>query len=172
MYAIIDDYSRKILGAEELRDCTAKSCKKILKKTIEDFGTPFCVWSDNGSETKAEFHKFLIKHGINHVTTRPHCPQQNGKIERFWTTFEGLYKVNNFERSIEIYNNSPHSSLQKISKQINGKTITRFLTPNEAYKNPETKWNDKIEPLWKVDGVQKKFLPEKWNDEDDEEESE
>ena len=42
MYSIIDDYSRKILGAEILRNCKAKTCRNILHKTIEKYGVPFC----------------------------------------------------------------------------------------------------------------------------------
>ena len=42
----------------------------------------------------------------------------------------------------------------------------------EAYDIEEKKWNDEIEPLWIVNGIQKKFLPEQWNNPNDEEESE
>ena len=129
------------------------------------------MWSDNGSETKAEFHKYLIDNEINHVRTKPHCPQQNGKIERWWRSFENNYKGNNFEECIQIYNETPHSSLQKITVHVRGKILKRFQTPNEAFDDPEKKWNDEIEPLWYVDGIQKKFLPEKWNETSDEEES-
>jgi transposase InsO family protein len=56
------------------------------------------VLTDNGSEFGSgpttldklhhRFERLLIEMGIKHRYTRPYRPQTNGKVERFWRTFE------------------------------------------------------------------------------------
>jgi len=48
------------------------------------------LMSDNGGAmTSAEFTQGLLRLGINHATTLPHSPYQNGKQESFWGQVEG-----------------------------------------------------------------------------------
>ena len=164
-YGIIDDYSRAILGYKTLKNAKAKSVLKILVETINEKGKPYCLWSDNGPETKAEFHDYLIKNDIKHVTTKPHSPQQNGKIEKFWIAFESfLEKKKNIDEIITIYNNSPHESLPIKTVIINGQSYKRHMSPMEIYSDEEHKWFPGKPPIWNVDGKQLEFLPESVND--------
>lgn len=49
------------------------------------------VNTDNGSEYLLEFHKQLESWGIPHYFTNPHCPKQNGRVERLHQTAEYEY---------------------------------------------------------------------------------
>jgi transposase InsO family protein len=47
--------------------------------------------TDNGSEYLLHFHKELEDAGIPHYFSDPHCPKQNGRVERFHQTVEYEY---------------------------------------------------------------------------------
>jgi hypothetical protein len=66
---------------------------------------------------------FCMKHGIQHIVGSTGKPTTQGKIERFWQTFE-LYcpRYNDLDRFREAYNHRPHRSLN-------------FKTPEEIYFN-------------------------------------
>lgn len=49
------------------------------------------VNTDNGSEYLLEFHKEIMLWGIPHFFTDPHCPKQNGRVERLHQTAEYEY---------------------------------------------------------------------------------
>lgn len=52
---------------------------------------PFVIQAintDNGSEYLLNFHKEIESWGIPHYFTDPHCPKQNGRVERFHQTAE------------------------------------------------------------------------------------
>ena len=163
-YALIDDYSRAIIGYKKIKNCRAKTCLKVLIRTIETNGKPFSIWSDNGPETKAEFHQYLENNNIKHIKTKPHAPQQNGKIERFWRTFESLYEKKPIDEIISIYNESPHTSLPIKETEIAGKQYKRNMTPLEMYCCEETRWSPGKQALWKVDDAVKEFTTEMIND--------
>jgi transposase InsO family protein len=97
---IIDDYSRvvwvEIISSLKAIDTTFAMMDAILvlnqrygitfQEALTDNGTEFC-----GTPTTLATHPFerLLNHfGIKHRRTRPYRPQTNGKIERFWRTFE------------------------------------------------------------------------------------
>lgn len=71
---------------------SSASGKDFLKKVREYF--PFkihAVNTDNGSEYLLEFHKEIENWGIPHYFTDPHCPKQNGRVERLHQTAEYEY---------------------------------------------------------------------------------
>lgn len=71
---------------------SSKSAQSFLKRVKEYF--PFeiqAVNTDNGSEYLLNFHKEIEKWGIPHYFTNPHCPKQNGRVERFHQTAEYEY---------------------------------------------------------------------------------
>lgn len=82
---------------------------------FDNYGVPDAIWCDNGGENiSVNMINLLNQYGIRLIRTQPYNPQQNGKIERLWPSFE-LMTNDNIE-SIEIfrynYNNIiPHSSL-------------------------------------------------------------
>ena len=161
-YAIIDDYSRYIVGFGELSDCCAATCLSLVIDAISNHGKPFAIWSDNGSETKEVFHTYLVNNKIIHICTRPRSPQQNGKIERFWQTFESNYPNLDIKDIIELYNSTPHMSLPKKKVSINGIQYSRPASPKELFFDENKKWNPSIEPQWRVDGILHPFYQDEW----------
>jgi transposase InsO family protein len=135
----IDDYSR-ICWVEVTESVKAlDACFAMMDIVMimnQRYGISFEeVMTDNGSEfcggskslQEHPFERMLIHFGIKHRKTQPYRPQTNGKIERFWRTFddeviEGA-EYNNLDElkdSILGYNfyyneNRPHQGL-------NGKT--------------------------------------------------
>jgi transposase InsO family protein len=104
------------------------------------------ILSDNGSEfssrsAKAKdshpFERMLTEVGIKHRYTKPHRPQTNGKIERFWrsmnedllegTCFDSIDHFRDELTKYLFYYNQmrPHQSL-------NGLTPEQFLRKKES----------------------------------------
>ena len=61
IFALIDDYSRKIKSCELIENQKAESVLEVLKFTIANYGKPYAILSDNGSETKGEFKRYLVE---------------------------------------------------------------------------------------------------------------
>lgn len=71
---------------------SSASGKDFIRKVREYFPFPIqAINTDNGSEYLLEFHKEIISWGIPHFFTDPHCPKQNGRVERFHQTAEYEY---------------------------------------------------------------------------------
>lgn len=71
---------------------SSASAKDFIQRVHEYF--PFqiqAINTDNGSEYLLQFHKELEVLGIPHFFTDPHCPKQNGRVERFHQTVEYEY---------------------------------------------------------------------------------
>lgn len=71
---------------------SSASGKDFIKKVREYF--PFeiqAINTDNGSEYLLSFHKEIESWGIPHYFTDPHCPKQNGRVERLHQTAEYEY---------------------------------------------------------------------------------
>ena len=71
---------------------SSASGKDFIRRVREYF--PFriqAINTDNGSEYLLEFHKEIGSWGIPHFFTDPHCPKQNGRVERFHQTAEYEY---------------------------------------------------------------------------------
>lgn len=71
---------------------SSASGKDFIRKVRKYF--PFeiqAINTDNGSEYLLEFHKEIISWGIPHFFTDPHCPKQNGRVERLHQTAEYEY---------------------------------------------------------------------------------
>ncbi|HLD26789.1 MAG TPA: DDE-type integrase/transposase/recombinase [Patescibacteria group bacterium] len=71
---------------------TSTSATDFIRKVRDYF--PFSITAvntDNGSEYLKDFHAELESWDIPHYFTDPHCPQQNGRVERFHQTVEYEY---------------------------------------------------------------------------------
>jgi len=88
VHAAIDDHSR-LAYAEIHPDETGTTCAGFLTRAAEFFAT--CgitcidqVMTDNAFSYRlsADFQAALLRLGARHVLIRPHCPWQNGKVER------------------------------------------------------------------------------------------
>ena len=89
--AFIDEYSRYIVHWELLSNMEGHSVSLGGQKALETLprderGQPLArpeIRSDNGScFISKEFHGVLEHYGLTHVKIRPHCPEENGIMER------------------------------------------------------------------------------------------
>ena len=129
--AFIDEYSRYIVHWELLSNMEGHSVSVGGQKALETLprteqGELLCrpeIRSDNGSGfISKEFHGVLEHYGLTHVKIRPHCPEENGIMERSNRTvreaLEEAEPANRYEaeaalgRIIHWYNHERlHSSL-------------------------------------------------------------
>lgn len=128
---IVDQFNRKCLCIEIQPSLPSRRVINALERTIEKFGKPKGIRTDNGPEfTSHLFQNWMEQQSINWVKIQKGKPQQNAVIERFNRTYRedildaNLFKTLNSVRNItnpwiEDYNNErPHQSLN-------------YKTPNE-----------------------------------------
>ena len=118
LISFLDEYSRMIVHWELLPNMEARSISVAAQAAIEQLPrgsdgrvrlTPE-VRSDNGSGyVSLEFRSVLRENGLGHQRIKPHCPEENGLIERahrtlreeldgeslttYWEAHDGLAKV-------------------------------------------------------------------------------
>jgi transposase InsO family protein len=128
VHAVVDDHSR-LAYAEVLADAKAATVTGFIERALAVFAQqgirPRRLMSDNAwSYTlNRSLHELLAARGIRHLTTKPHRPRTNGKVERFIQTLErewayGLVYASSEHRKralpywLNHYNKRrPHSSL-------------------------------------------------------------
>ena len=130
--ALIDVYSRLVVGWDLSNNLSVDSCKNSLLAAIAEHGTPGIVNSDQGSQfTSNEWINLLQAKEITiSMTGKGRC-NDNAYIERLWRTlkYEGIYLhqwktvrelKQELPKLIYWYNNDrPHQSL-------------RYRTPSET----------------------------------------
>ena len=139
--AIIDDNSRLLCHVQWYLTESAEDLIHGFSQALQKRGIPRELLSDNGAAmTSAEFTEGLIRLGIEHSTTLPYSPHQNGKQEVLWGQLEGrlmamlekvdmitLRELNNITIAwAEIeYNKSEHS-------ELNCSPLNRFLNHSDV----------------------------------------
>jgi hypothetical protein len=152
--AFLDDASRKVLYAEFIEHKTALATSAaFVGATCRAMALPYALWSDNGTEFKAEFDQTLLACGADHVLTEPYNPQQNGKMERFWQTLENRAPGRPLLDYIEAYNNAPHTGLPPNPLITDVKAC---MSPSEAYELIPH-WSRGWTGYWRVNGRYKAF---------------
>ena len=93
VHAAVDDYTR-LAYAEVLPDEKGTTCAGFLRRAAAWFAahgiTVREVMSDNAKNyvVSTDFADAIADLGATHLTIRPHCPWQNGKVERFNRTLQ------------------------------------------------------------------------------------
>jgi transposase InsO family protein len=93
VHSVVDDHSRYAYS-EILGDEKADTCAAFFERALAHFATVGVtverVMTDNHwSYTKStKLAELLERHRIAHKTIKPHCPWQNGKVERFNRTLQ------------------------------------------------------------------------------------
>ena len=145
---ILDDCSRLCCHIQWYLDETADSLIHALSQAIGKRGLPRSLMTDNGSAMIAgETRNGLGLLGIEHETTLPYSPYQNGKQESFWGQLEGrmiamlsgvepltLEFLNRVTQAwVEMeYNRSRHD-------ELNCPPLDRFLKgPDVSRPSPDT----------------------------------
>ena len=90
-YAVvfIDEYSRYVVHGELMSHLDGDTLSLEAQRAIEKLppGAKPIIQSDNGSGyISQEFQKVLSENGLGHVRIRPHCPEENGLVERVHRT--------------------------------------------------------------------------------------
>jgi len=85
-----DDASRMVLAMDEYDNANAENSVKTLQKAVQ-FAKPYGgmeqVLTDHGCQFQTKFDEVLKAHNIEHILSRVNHPQTNGKIERFFQTY-------------------------------------------------------------------------------------
>jgi transposase InsO family protein len=114
------------------RTISSVSGRDFLTRVKEYFPFPIqAVNTDNGSEYLLEFHKQLVAWGIPHYFTSPHCPKQNGRVERLHQTAE--YEYFNYQEDLLDDLEMINGYCMKFNTKYNTKRFHRSL----GYKTPE-----------------------------------
>ncbi len=110
---------------------SSTSGQDFIKRVRNYF--PFTIQAintDNGSEYLLNFHKEIESWGIPHYFTDPHCPKQNGRVERFHQTAE--YEYMNYQ---DLFPDI--SLLREHCMTFNTKYNTKRYHRSLGYKTPE-----------------------------------
>ncbi len=87
--AIIDDRSRLCCHLQWFAQETAQTLTHSLLQGIMKRGIPRALMTDNGAAMATpEFREGLARLGIVHELTRTYSPEQNAKVEVFWSILE------------------------------------------------------------------------------------
>jgi len=127
VHSLVDDCSR-LAYSEVLPDEKGATCAAFLARALDYFAAHGItnverLMTDNAWAYRYSLREICAQHGIRQVFIRPHCPWQNGKVERFNRTLqtEWAYRhafTSNDQRAaaldpwLEHYNNRRrHSAL-------------------------------------------------------------
>jgi putative transposase len=137
--SFIDDASRMVIACGEFSNATEENSIAVLKEAIE-FAKPYGgikqIISDHGTQFTAPkrdkndyadhgFEKILAEVGIEQIFARVKHPQTNGKLERWFYTYQTRRnKFASLEEFLHWYNDmKPHMSLN----------FNKAETPSEAF---------------------------------------
>lgn len=86
---ILDHGSRANLALSAVPDKASITLLRVLLAVFERYGMPRAVRTDNEAVFTSRLFRFgLWWLGIRHETIDPHCPWQNGRVERFFGTLK------------------------------------------------------------------------------------
>jgi len=143
--AYLDDASRFVLACDEHDSQSTANAINTLRKAMgcaEQYGGIEALLTDHGSEfysnkpdrrgrSESGFQSFLEKHGIQHIVARVNHPQTNGKIERFYQTYNrkrGRFK--SLEEFLDWYNRDrAHMSLKLHYAETPAEAFLRKMDP-------------------------------------------
>lgn len=128
--AIIDWYSRKIMGWQLSDTLGTAAVISAVRKAIATYGTPAIINSDQGSQfTSAEYKALLKEHGIRQSMDGKSRWADNIMIERWFRSL----------KTEEIYVNEYHSPREL--RQALERYVTEYnaIRPHEAidYQTPD-----------------------------------
>ena len=165
LYAIIDIYSRKIVGFEVYEVESSENLRNVLSKAISKLKgiKPKIFHSDNGSPMKGQtLMELLYSLNISKTFSRPRVKNDNAHIESFFKTlkyfpaypYEGLKDITEARQWVtqfmKIYNDIHlHSGINYVtpSQKYEQKDIeilnNRSITYQKAMKNNPKRWSMK-----------------------------
>ena len=139
VHSVVDDHSR-LAFTEILDDERADTCAEFFARAIQFFAdhgiTIERLMTDNAFAYRhgRQLRELLNQHGITHKFIRPHCPWQNGKVERFNRTLatEWAYRqvfTSNTERANALAPWLRHYNTERRHTALGGHPPISRLTP-------------------------------------------
>jgi transposase InsO family protein len=138
IHSVIDDHSR-LAYSEILSDEKGPTCAAFLARAIDfftDAGIPRIerLMTDNAWAYRYSLREICAVHGIEQKFIRPHCPWQNGKVERYNRTLtsEWAYRhpfTSNDERSAALAPWLNHYNTQRRHSALGGTSPISRLRP-------------------------------------------
>ena len=111
---------------------TSTSAADFIRRVREYFPFPIlAINTDNGSEYLKDFHAEIESWGIPHYFTDPHCPKQNGRVERFHQTVE--YEYFNYQHDLL----PSLAMIRERCGEFTTKYNTRRFHQSLGYKTPQ-----------------------------------
>ncbi len=139
--AFIDEYSRYIVHWELLDRMDGPSVSIAAQAALETLPrdeqggleTPPEIRSDNGSGyISADFHGVLEHYGLTHHRIQPHCPEENGIMERANRTFREALEDHDLENRL-----AAEDALKQIVRWYNDERLHSalgYLRPVDYYR--------------------------------------
>lgn len=152
LVAVIDWYSRAVLGYRLSNTMDSSFCVEVLEEAIRNYGIPEIFNTDQGSQfTSSAFIQVLEKYQIQISMDGKGRATDNAVIERFWRTikyedinirrYETMEELKNgIDKYILFYNNRrSHSSL---GYRVPMKVYSNFSLPTFISNPGECKINE------------------------------
>lgn len=140
-----DEYSRYVVHHELLWSMDGVSVSLAAQSAVDKLKNdsrwsgkiPF-IQSDNGSSyVSGEFDKTLKGAGFIHERIRPHCPEENGKVERLNRTLGE--RIEDYDLESEAH---AHEVVEEVIKKYNEEHLhsaLNYLTPLDYYRGDPTR---------------------------------
>ncbi|KRF28996.1 transposase [Phycicoccus sp. Soil802] len=138
VHSLVDDHSR-LAYSEILPDEKGPTCAAFLTRAIGYFADHGItgierVMTDNAWAYRWSLRETCARHGISQVFIKPHCPWQNGKVERLNRTLqtEWAYRqvfTTNAERSAALAPWLEHYNTQRRHSALGGLPPLSRLRP-------------------------------------------
>lgn len=139
VHSLVDDHSR-LAYSEVLPDEKGPTCAGFLTRAIEYFAARGItrierLITDNAWAYRWSLRQVCADHGIRQKFIKPHCPWQNGKVERLNRTLatEWAYRqvfTSNDERQAALAPWLEYYNTERGHSALGGKPPTSRLTPN------------------------------------------
>jgi putative transposase len=151
--AVEDDASRRVFDMIEIDSSSASQSVNLLDSVREDLDTPVPILeviTDHGSEfvnprqdtrpsLDHEFEGYLHNNDIKHTLCKVGRPQSNGKIERFFQTYDKhRWRFGTLDEFLTFYNEErPHMSLDWDNLETPADAFDRLLpAPTDGFDDP------------------------------------